>query len=303
MKRLLFAASNGMALMMGMVLTLSSCSEEVKNPADETVYAPVRVQVDEFSVSMEDFPRTRAVQTLDEYGYVGAITLAFYDANGTEVVKTTQLKSDPSQYTTYGEFAFTLPVGSYTLVAVGYGFNDGDAFSLTSPTAAAFTSAFARETFCATQSVTVTSAAPLDLSITLNRMNSYVAVLSTDQCPAGAVKVSTTFGAGSKAFSPTTGLATDDLGFSVSNSLSASAGKTININNCVFLSADEQEMDVTLQVMDGEDNVLVSKVIQDVPLKRNRVTILKGALFTPSSPSNASFTIETDRVKSITLNF
>jgi len=55
--------------------------------------------------------------------------------------------------------------------------------------------------------------------------------------------------------------------------------------------------------MDGEDNVLVSKVIQDVPLKRNRVTILKGALFTPSSPSNASFTIETDRVKSITLNF
>ena len=125
MKKLHLAASNGLALMMGMVLTLSSCSEEVKNPADETVYAPVRVQVDEFSVSMEDFPQTRAVQTLDEYGYVGAITLAFYDTNGTEVVKTTQLKSDPSQYTTYGQFSFTLPVGSYTLVAVGYGFNDG----------------------------------------------------------------------------------------------------------------------------------------------------------------------------------
>lgn len=303
MKHFNFAASNGMALMVGMVLTLSSCSEEVMNPESETIYAPVSVQVNEFSVSMEDFPQTRAAQTLDEYGYVGAITLAFYDANGTEVMKTTQLKSNPSQYTTYGQFSFTLPVGSYTMVAIGYGYNDGDAFSLTSPTAAAFTSAQPRETFCGTQSVTISSAAPLNLSVTLYRVNTYLAVLSTDVCPVGAAQVSTTFGAGSKGFSPTTGLATADDGFSVVNMLGGSVGQTININNCAFLSADEQEMDVTLQVLDGDDNVLVSKVVQDVPLKRNRVTILRGSLFTPSSPSNASFTLETERIHSITVNF
>lgn len=56
------------------------------------------------------------------------------------------------------------------MVALGYAYNDGDVFTLTSPTEAAFTSERPREMFCATQSVMVTSGTSLDLNVTLNRI-------------------------------------------------------------------------------------------------------------------------------------
>ena len=303
MKHLDFAASYGIALLVGTVVTLSSCSEEVMNPENEPVYASVNVKVNEFSVSMEDFPSTRAAESPADYTAVGAITLAFYDANGVEVEKTTQYRSELSDVTTFGQFSFTLPIGNYTLVALAYKYLDGDVFTLTSPTSAVYTSETPRETFCATQAVTITSAAALDLSLTLYHVNTWLAVKSTDKCPVGAAKVRTTYSAASKGFNPTTGLATDNNGFSVENAIAESVGSTININSCAFLSSDEQAMNITLQVLDDDDNVLIAKSVENVPLKRNRVTILKGQLFTPSSASAASFTLETSRIQSITVEF
>jgi hypothetical protein len=293
MKKVFFAANYGIALLMGTVVTLSSCSEEVTNSENEMAYAPVSVKVNEFSVSMEDFPSTRAAESPATYAGVKAITLAFYDSNGTEAYKETQVKSDGDN-STFGQFSFNIPVGSYTLVAIGYNYFDGDEFTLTSPTAAAFTSSYARETFSATQSVTVTSAAPLSLSITLDRINTWLVISSTDKCPTGAVSVRTTYGAAGKGFSPSTGLATDANGFSVVNGLGQSVGQKVTVGNYAFLSTDEQTMDITLQVLDEDDNVLISRVVSDVPFKRNRKTVLKGPLFTPSSASNVSFTLETD---------
>ena len=63
MKKVFFAANYGIALLMGTVVTLSSCSEEVTNSENEMAYAPVSVKVNEFSVSMEDFPSTRAAES------------------------------------------------------------------------------------------------------------------------------------------------------------------------------------------------------------------------------------------------
>ena len=303
MKHLNFAASNGIVLLVGTVLTLSSCSEEVMNPENEPVYASVNVKVNEFSVSMEDFPGTRAEQTPAEYEYVGAITLAFYDANGTEVEKTTQLRSDFTDLSTFGQFSFTLPVGSYTLVALAYKYNDGDVLTLTSPTAAVYTSAEPRETFCATQAVSVTGAAALNLSLTLYHINTWINVRSTDVRPVGAAKVKTTYAAASKGFSPTTGLATEGTGFSVVSTLDDAVGSTVKVSSCAFLLTNEQTMDITLQVLDSDDNVLITKVVQNVPLMRNRVTLLKGQLFTPSTASNASFVLETERITGHTVNF
>ena len=290
MKKVFFAANYGIALLMGTVVTLSSCSEEVTNSENVMAYAPVSVKVNEFSVSMEDFPSTRAAESPATYAGVKAITLAFYDSNGTEAYKETQVKSDGDN-STFGQFSFNIPVGSYTLVAIGYNYFAGDEFTLTSPTAAAFTSNYVRETFSATQPVTITSATPLDLSITLNRICTWLGITSTDQCPAHAVSVRTTYSEAGKSFNPSTGLATNSNGFTVVNELSQ--GQKANVGNCAFLSSDEQTMNITLEVLDGDGNVLISKHIQNVPLKRNRVTVLKGPLFTPSSASSASFTLET----------
>ena len=287
------------------VVTLTSCSpasEEVLNPSSST--APVRIQVADFSISMDDIndAPTRAAENPANTNIVGALTLAFYASNGTKMYEATQLKSDASTYTTFGAFSCDLPVGSYTMVAIGRYVSTNDEFSLTSPTEAAFTSERVRETFCKTQSVTVTSTAPLDLSVTLNRIVTQLFIVSTDLRPEGVSKLRTTYAAGSKSFNPTTGLAIGNAGFSLTNNSSAAVGTTIEVKNFAFLATDEQTMTITLEVLDEDDNVLITKEIPNVSLKRNRKTILTGPVFTPSA-SSASFLIETSWLDDHTINF
>lgn len=305
------AALCGFALL-GTVLTLSSCSsdvEEVLNPSASVVsqtvmYAPVRVQVNEFSMSMEDVPetQTRAIKRPYDYSNVGVITLAFYDSEGTLVCDSTQIKTIPTTFDTFGNFSLLVPVGDYTMVVIARDSVENDVFALTSPTVAAFTSEKVRETFCYTQAVSITNTTALDLSVTLTRCISQLSVTSTDSRPNGVDRIRTTFGAGGKSFNPTTGLAIDNTGFSVYTSPSKPVGNTIGYKNLVFLTTDEQTMTITLEVLDEDDNVLITKEIPNVSMKRNRKTILRGPLFTPSA-SAASFVLETSWLSDNTVNF
>jgi len=218
------------------------------------------------------------------------------------VYKHTQLRSDNSTYANFGEFECNLPVGNYTLVVVGRGYSNGDVFVLSSPTSAAYTTERARETFCTTQDVTVTNAAPLDLSVTLSRVIARLSILSTDIHPASVTHIRTTYGAGGKSFSPTTGLATVNTGFAVTNTGFWEQDGTLHVSNYTFLASDEQTMTITLEALDADENVLSTKVIPNVPLKRNRVTTLSGQIFTAGT-SAASFKVETDWLEGNTVNF
>lgn len=299
-------------LMAAMVLLAASCSNEsvenlVENNAEQ-ITAPVRVRVSDFSMSMEAFAGarglTRAAENPADYAGVGAMTLAFYDANGNEVVKTTQVKGDGS-YTTFGVFTANLPVGNYTMVAIARAHFDGDAFTLTSPTEAAYTSERPRETFCKTQPVTVTSASPLDLDVTLKRISSLLKIVSTDGRPASATKIRTTFEKGAKGFNPTTGFALTNTGFTQTNNPSSAVGATIDINILPFLaSADdvEEKMTVTIEALDADDHVLATKVVENVPFQRNCQTTMTGAVYTAGT-SSAAFQIETSWGTGKSVNF
>ena len=282
----------------------ASCSKEtvneVTNPEQPT--APVTVLVNDFSISQEDLPdgSTRAAQNVGGYNGVKVIDLAFY-AGTTEVYKHTQLKDDNTTYTTFGEFSCNLPIGTYTMVAIARGYSAGDVFTLTSPTEAAYTTERARETFCATQSVTVT-ATGANVSVTLNRVMAQLFIRSTDVVPDGVAKIRTTYAAGSKSFDPTSGLATDDNGFSLTNSITKNNDGKLNVSSFVFLTTDEQTMNITIEVLNADNDVLYTKVVSNVPLKRNRRTYLNGALFTAAA-STATFQVETDWLEENTVNF
>lgn len=287
----------------GMILLAASCSNEselneVINAEKAT--APVTVRVNGFSITQEEFPSggTRAEQDVADYDAVQVLTLAFYDGS-TEVYKTTQKRWEAATYTTFGEFTCNLLIGTYTLVVIGYNHLADDVFTLTSPTTAGYTSERARETFCATQSVTVT-AAGVDISVTMNRINALLNIVSTDSRPAEVKKVKTTYSKGSKGFNPMTGLASDDNGFSVTNTPSTTG--TINVGSNVFLASDEEAMTITIEALDADNNVLFTKVVPNVALKRNRKTILSGAIFTANA-SSATFQVETDWLDSNTVNF
>lgn len=289
------------------VLMTVSCSKENVNEVldKEQATVPVTVRVSEFSVTQEVMPSsggtTRAAQNVADYNDVKAIDLAFYDGE-TLVFKHTQLRSDPTTYTTFGEFSSNLPIGSYKMVAIGRGYYDEDVFVLTSPTAAGYTSERVRETFCAEQDVVVTSNTPLELEVTLNRIVAKLNIVSTDNLSDKVAMMRTTYSKGSKSFSPTSGLATDDNGISITNSPYKTSNDKLSIISFVFLASDEETMDITIEALDENNNVLFTKVVQNVTLKRNAKTTLTGAIFT-ASPTASSFKLETEWIIGDTVNF
>jgi len=282
-------------------LIMTACNYRVHQIDPEPQSAQVSVHVSGFSIAMEDQPSTRAMQDVKTYEGVGAITLAFYSGT-TEVYKTTQIKNNLEQGQTFGDFSCTLPLGTYTVVALGYQYNANDVFTLTSPTQAAFTSERPRETFSAVGPVNLTSTDPYDLQLKLDRISAQLNIISTDGRPQNITKIRTTFSAGSKSFNPSTGLALDDNGFSLINNPSTNVGATIKIGSFTFLSDDEQTMDITIQILDDNDNVISTKQIEDVPFKINSKTILTGPLFSATAQTS-SFQLETDWLDPITVTF
>lgn len=111
---------------------------------------PVNVHLYGLSVSQEEFDETKAVQDAEDYTGINNLTVAFYSGS-TEVAKVTQTREDATSYETFGEFSFTLPMGSYTMVALAYKTSENTSFSLTSPTAATFIGDHVYETFASTQ--------------------------------------------------------------------------------------------------------------------------------------------------------
>lgn len=305
MKKIIFLAV--------LALLAAACSTDNNEqfPITEEVTegkASVTVHVNDFSMVMESLDAevmTRAAEDPATYKSVGAIDLVLFDADGKNVYSKTQFKKQTSTYTTFGEFTCDLPVGHYTMVVIGRAYYDGDLFTLASPTVASYNSERPRETFSKVQTVTVTNLSPLNLSVSLNRINALLTIQSTDARPAGISKIRTTFAKGGMAFNPSTGQANADTGFSQTNTPNAAVGTTITVNSCPLLaSADDEEekMDLTIEVLDTNDKVLFTKVVSDVPFKRNNQTTLSGPLFT-ASPSSLSFTLNTDWGPGYTVNF
>ena len=281
-------------LIAGIILLAASCSSEsdvtVNNP--EVSYAPVSVHVSGFTSEQEEFASarglTRAVKDLATYTDVKAITLAFYSGS-TEVFKSTQLRADNTTYTTFGDFSTSLSVGSYTMVVLAYG--SESEITLTSPTSAAYTSDKGRETFVYTQSVNVNTTSGLDLSATLTRVVTKLKLKSTDNMPNNIAKVITNISAGGLSFNPTTGFATVNTGLTNEVSPSVGFGEIASFASYFFLATDEQMVNVTITVQDDAENVLFSKVVNNVPMKRNRCTVLTGKLF--STDATSTFSVET----------
>ena len=290
----------------GLILLFAACSKESINVVDnaqteETTTAPVRVHVSNFAVEMGDFPAaTRTAQNGGNYDGVKAITLAFYKGE-TEVYKHEQVRDALEEGETFGEFSTTLPLGTYKMVVIARGHKEGDVFTLTSPTVAAYTG-LSRETFAYTQEVNITNGDAVDLSATLNRIIAMFGVISSDGLTTDAKNVRMTFSAGGKSFNPTTGLAIVNTGFAITVPISATVGDATNSGTYVFLASNEQTMDVTIETLDSEGNAIFSKTVQNVPFKRNRRTVLTGAMYTNDAVSS-SFKLETEWLANYPVNF
>ena len=281
-------------LILAALLLVASCKKK------DDVQVPVRIHVNDFTITQDTLPSKDGVP---EYNGVKAVTLAFYKADNAEQYRVTQFRSDPATYTTFGDFSLSLPMGSYTMVVLGYGLNDGEpAITLTSPTTATFGNYPARETFVATQAVNITNTNAVELSATLNRVISKMRVVSTDGRTENAESIRITFSAGSKAFNPSTGLASNNTGFSNTVNITGTAvGVNAQPVTYLFLTSDEQTMTVTIDVLNALEESISHKVVENVPLQRNRLTTLTGTVFSASSTTD--FEINTSWLEEVVVPF
>lgn len=277
-----------------LALVAGSCG--VKEVRQECL-TPVCVHVDDFRITIDNFSDTKATDAAS-YSNLKALTLAFYE-DSHEVFKSTQLQGDAH----FGDFSLNLPLGTYTLVVLGYSCYEGDVLTLTSPTSAAFTAGRVGETFAHTQEVTVSSTDQLELSATLDRIVAKFNVVSDDHRTQGAEKVRMTFSGGAKAFNPTTGLATSDTGFSNTVNISTNVGARSSSVSYLFLSTPEQTMDVTVEVLNSTEEVLYHKVMRNVPFKQNRSTKLTGNLYTVTAPGSTAFQVNEDWLDDLIVPF
>lgn len=141
----------------------------------------------------------------------------------------------------------------------------------------------------------------VNLSATLNRIVSKLQVISSDGKTANATNVRMTLSGGSKSFNPTTGLATDNNGFINTVNITTAVGTTSTATTFLFLNSDEQNVNVVLDVLNASGESISHKVVNNVPLKRNRATILTGSLYNASAGSD--FTVNTEWLTSYNMNF
>ncbi|MBR1447432.1 MAG: hypothetical protein IJ588_01625 [Prevotella sp.] len=295
------------------VLLAASCSNDESldssvNLSSEQGLAPVTVSVSGFAVEQGDFPGTgepqgtRAAtraQSVSDYANVKFLTLAFYKSDGTEVYKQTQNRDDDATYDTFGEFSTSLPMGSYTMVVVANG--GSNVPTLTSATSATYGENVVGDTFVKSQEVNITSTEAVNLDATLDRIVTCIAVDSSDGRTEEAKKLRITTTTGGRSFSPTTGLATVNSGITAMITLPEAVGTVTKSASLLFLAADEQTADVTIETLDADDNVLFSKTVENVPLKRNRWTILTGAMY--QTTASGTFSVNTDWLTNENVNF
>lgn len=263
-----------------------SCSKE---RTDSYNNAKVHIAVNDFTILQDDFPSAKGAQSTASYTNVKAMTLAFYDDNDVLFYDTTQLRADASTYDVFGEFDLTLPIGNYTMVVLGYA--SEQPITLISKTDWAFTSDKVRETFAGSQNVNILNTEDVVIAATLNRVVAKMDVISSDGRPANVASVRMTFSGGAKGINPITGLATSDTGWVNTISLSSAVGATTKTLSMLFLATDQQSMNVTIDALDSDGTSVSHKVVNNVPLQRNKVTQLTGSLYSASETS--SFSVET----------
>ena len=290
---------NGLFAAMMLLAAMSCSNESEENVSDAQVVSdnpvPVRVHVDGFSVTQGEFEATaltRAATAPASNEGVKAITLVFYTSDGTkQKYCSTQLKEDASTYETFGSFSLPLPAGSYKMIVLGY--NSDYPVVFNSMTDVVFGEDKSRETFCYTRDVTIEEGTPVDLTATLDRIVTRLNVQSTDNRTAEATQVRISLSKGGRGFNPITGFATSDAGFVNVATTSTAVGATTRSTINFFITEEDETMDVTIETLDDSDNVLFSKVVTGVPFRRNRTTVLTGAMYHFGDAAGA-FTLETE---------
>jgi len=285
---------------------VSSCSKELEVP---DIQSPTRISlnVQAFDISQTGYPSEKTKGDIP--ASFKRLAFKVFDSNGTAVFDTTQVCTQ----TGFGSIDFLLKEGTYTFVAVGHNVSADKASDPTvvadiaSSTLATLPEQNVVDVFCATKQVTVTDADDLTVSMSLPRANSKFTLVMSDEIPTDAKEMEFVLNAaGSEttdtpSLSPSTGFSTSDRQYVRTFDISKVTGKkgqSIGMN--LLLIAGTQDIDVQATAYDSNGDVIISRYLEDIPMKQNRVTIATGIFFKAEISSSFSVIDDWDTEKPVT---
>ena len=223
---------------------------------------------------------------ISEVSEIHTVTLLFFrQDNHNLVCEEHQSRADftGDDAANFGVFNVELSVGAYDMVVLGYRHDS----PVTVNAYNSVTFPYTHMVYSTKQSVSVTASGTSTISATLSRITSQFRIITTDQIPAGVESVRISFSKGGTTLNPMTDLATTDAGCATTISgFSARVGENPSVNSNLLLYADEQTMDVLVEVLDASNNVVISHNFENLPFKRNRRTYVTGPLYHQGSASN-----------------
>lgn len=217
---------------------------------------------------------TRAVGDISQV--CSRLSFAVYDADGGKVSNINQTADEES----YGTVGLSLGEGRYCVVVIAHS-GSGNA-TISSATEVKFKNNIVTDTFFYCDSITVGNKQQ-EYDIELRRATAmFRLVLADTEIPEGVSKIKFYYTGGSSTFSPLLGYGSVDSRQTVTLDV-APGQKEFDVYT---LPHDETGvLKMTITALDTSEQSIVEKVIEQVPITRNRITRYTGTLFATSGPS------------------
>lgn len=288
---------------------LSACSSE-SNSVDENGLVPVQVTFSGLDVSVvPDGSRGLTTRATVSGAKVDRIAFTVFNVKGEKVYS---VVNENPKADDFDKVKCLLHIGTYKFVAVAHKAKTAEskAAVITSPTEATLgetnipSCVYSKVTNVTvsgntTQSVNIEFGKRITSSFELNVTDAYPDEIETVELILNPLIDKTEK---EYVFNPTTGLAESALTYNGSFNrksmpIKSFTGKTLSIS--LFLTAEEQKMNVTINMKKNDGTILYTRTLKDVTFRQRSSTIAKGTFF--SSQVSGSFTFDTTDDTSINI--
>ena len=296
------------ALLFLSLTALFSCSSD-EDATTATELEPTTVNVTFTGLDISITPDLKANAPLRASATQSGVTrIAFkvLDATGKEVY------SEDKKYGSDNDFDHVvcpLHVGKYTFVAVAHKAKnlDSPVATVTSADEALLTENYVPKlVFAKTMDVTVAGNTTQNVTMEFGkRITTSFNLKVTDAYPDEVTKVRLTANSSKPkaaspfAFSPATGFAPNTIS-RAENDLSSFTGKGIGLH--FFLTKDEQQMDIVIDMLNDNDEVLYTRTLSNLTFYRHKETRATGTFFTNSTTTTFNFNTSDDTPIDVPLN-
>ena len=228
-------------------------------------------------------------------GYMSKINIMLYNAGTTNRVFD-KVKAQNADDSGFGTFSFTVPVGSYDVLAVGHSSYRSATLNKDKVAFTAYQGKKITDTFWYLGTVTVEESEETTVyDNVLNRVSAMFRLVIEDETPEEVESFKFEYTGGSADFNPTNGKGVTNSKQSEIREFNADG-----IYEVYTFPKDDNKLTVTVTALDANDNAITTKQFQDVPVTANQITTFKGNFFDGTavvSGNGFSFTVNGDYEK------